>query len=107
MTDKPLLESGTVTPIGPALRVQRADDIAWSEDADVLVVGWGAAGACAAIEALAGGASVIVVDRFDGGGASAVSGGVVYAGGGTPFQREAGFADTPQAMFDYLKHEVN
>jgi len=104
---KPSPEPGTVTPIEPALRVQHADEIAWSESTDVLVVGWGAAGACAAIEARAAGASVIVVDRFGGGGASALSGGVVYAGGGTPFQREAGFEDTPRAMFDYLRREVN
>jgi len=76
-------EGDTVTPIGPALEVARADDVDWSDCTDVLVVGWGAAGACAAIEARAAGASVIVVDRFEGGGASALSGGVVYAGGGT------------------------
>lgn len=98
------------TPIAPALVVDDADELAWSDSADVVVVGWGAAGACAAIEARegsAGAASVIVIDRFEGGGASALSGGVVYAGGGTPYQRQAGFDDTPEAMFDYLRHEVN
>ena len=74
--------------------------------AGIVVVGFGAAGACAAIEAADAGADVIVLDRFDGGGATALSGGVVYAGGGTTQQREAGIADTPQAMFDYLSHEV-
>jgi 3-oxo-5alpha-steroid 4-dehydrogenase len=97
----------TVTPILPALQVGHADELPWAESADVLVVGWGAAGASAAIEARAQGASVIVIDRFGGGGASALSGGVVYAGGGTAQQREAGQADSPQAMFDYLQHEVN
>ena len=100
-------DGGTVTPIAPALEVAHAGEIAWSETADVLVVGWGAAGACAAIEARGNGASVIVVDRFGGGGASTLSGGVVYAGGGTPYQRAAGFDDSPQAMFDYLQHEVD
>lgn len=97
----------TVTPIAPALEVSHPDDVRWSDSADVVVVGWGAAGACAAIEARAAGASVLVIDRFEGGGASALSGGVVYAGGGTPYQRQAGFEDTPEAMADYLRHEVN
>jgi len=49
---------------------------------------------------------VLVVDRGSGGGASAMSGGVLYAGGGTCIQREAGVEDTPQNMFDYLKMET-
>lgn len=100
-------DKNTVTPIEPTLEVAYADEIAWSDAADVVVVGWGAAGACAAIEARSARASVIVIDRFGGGGASTLSGGVVYAGGGTPYQRQAGFDDSPQAMFDYLQHEVN
>lgn len=98
--------TSTVTPVEPALEVGQGGDLAWDDEADVVVVGWGAAGACAAIEARTAGASVLVVDRFGGGGASVLSGGVVYAGGGTPWQREAGFDDSPQAMFDYLRHEV-
>ncbi len=74
--------------------------------ADVVVVGFGAAGACAAIEASDAGADVLVVDRFEGGGATALSGGVVYAGGGTSVQREAGVEDTPEAMLAYLEREV-
>ncbi len=101
------VSGGTVTPIDAALEVGDADELEWSDSADVAVVGWGAAGACAAIEAAHGGASTIVVDRFGGGGASTLSGGVVYAGGGTQYQRQAGFDDSPQAMFDYLRHEVN
>ena len=97
----------TVTPIAPALEVDDASAVDWSDSFDVVVVGWGAAGACAAIEARATGASVLVIDRFDGGGASALSGGVVYAGGGTPYQQQAGFTDSPEAMADYLRHEVN
>lgn len=97
----------TVTPVEPPLEVADAAEVNWADEADVLVVGWGAAGACAAIEARSRGASVIVFDRFEGGGASALSGGVVYAGGGTPYQRQAGFEDSPDAMFDYLRREVN
>ena len=78
----------------------------WDDEADVVVVGFGGAGACAAIEAVDHGASVLAVDRFDGGGATAISGGVVYAGGGTWYQRQAGFDDTVDAMQDYLRLET-
>lgn len=78
----------------------------WDAEADVVVVGFGAAGACAAIEAAEAGADVLVLDRFLGGGASAISGGVVYAGGGTPQQREAGIEDTPEQMLAYLRLET-
>ncbi len=75
-------------------------------EADVVIVGFGAAGACAALEASAAGAGVLVLDRFSGGGATALSGGVVYAGGGTLQQRQAGVADSVDAMFRYLSTEV-
>lgn len=79
---------------------------AWDIEVDVVVVGFGAAGAVAAIEAASHGADVLVIDRFGGGGATALSGGVVYAGGGTAQQLAAGVADSPDAMFDYLATEV-
>ena len=75
-------------------------------DFDVVVVGFGMAGACAAISAAESGAKVLVIDRGLGGGASTLSGGIVYAGGGTPYQQEAGFEDTAENMFDYLHQEV-
>lgn len=75
------------------------------EVADVVVVGFGAAGAAAAIEAAESGASVIAVDRWGRGGASARSGGVVYLGGGTPQQHAAGFTDDPDSMARYLALE--
>ncbi|MBS0465973.1 MAG: FAD-binding protein [Proteobacteria bacterium] len=98
--------SSTVTPIAPPLLVASAQELQWSSSADVVVVGWGAAGACAALQARQEGSDVLVIDRFEGGGASALSGGVVYAGGGTAQQHEAGFTDSPEAMHAYLRHEV-
>lgn len=89
-----------------ALRVNSADQLPWDDRCDLLVVGFGGAGACAAIEAAGRGLSVLALDRFEGGGASALSGGVVYAGGGTPYQRQAGYEDTSDAMFNYLRQEV-
>lgn len=73
---------------------------------DVIVVGGGVSGICAAVSAAENGASVVVLDRAFGGGASAISGGVVYAGGGTRHQVAAGFDDTPDNMFRYLRREV-
>jgi 3-oxo-5alpha-steroid 4-dehydrogenase len=75
-------------------------------EATVVIVGFGAAGACAAIEAAESGADVLVVDRFTGGGATAISGGIVYAGGGTRQQRAAGIKDNPEMMYAYLRQET-
>lgn len=73
---------------------------------DVIVVGYGVAGATAALEAIDAGARVLVLDRGYGGGASGLSGGVVYAGGGTTHQRAAGLNDSPDNMYRYLRQEV-
>ncbi|BDB26472.1 FAD-binding protein [Cupriavidus sp. P-10] len=96
----------SVTPVYAPLRLDDPDAHRWQAVCDAVVVGFGAAGACAALEAAHGGARVIVAERFEGGGASATSGGVVYAGGGTSYQAAAGYADTPQAMADYLRQEA-
>ncbi|MGE2834724.1 FAD-binding protein [Mycobacterium sp. SMC-4] len=73
---------------------------------DVIVVGFGAAGAAAAIEAADRGARVLVLDRGYGGGATAYSGGIVYAGGGTAEQRAGGYQDSVDNMRAYLTQEV-
>ena len=78
----------------------------WDDVVDVLIVGFGAAGACAAIEAADQGLDVLVLERFNGGGATKNSGGIIYAGGGTQTQKEAGVQDTPENMCQYLKLEV-
>ena len=79
---------------------------AWDDEADVVVVGFGGAGVSAAIEAAQNGARVVVLDRFHGGGATAASGAIIYAGGGTPYQQAAGYDDTPEEMYRYLKLEI-
>jgi len=78
-----------------------------TETYDVIIVGFGAAGAAAAIEAADNGAKVLVLDRAYGGGASALSGGVIYAGGGTEQQKAAGYQDTVDNLYAYLKKEVD
>lgn len=70
---------------------------------DVLVVGCGIAGACAAISAAEAGASVLVVERAGApGGSSALSGGELYLGGGTTVQKACGFEDTADEMYAFL-----
>ena len=75
----------------------------WDRRTDVLVIGLGCAGACAALEAAATGADVLALERASaGGGTSALSGGVLYMGGGTAVQKAAGFDDSPEEMWKYL-----
>jgi 3-oxo-5alpha-steroid 4-dehydrogenase len=93
-------------PADPPLVLTKSTDGSWDQEADVIVVGFGGAGACAALEAKAQGARVLVLDRVHGGGATAISGGVFYAGGGTHIQREAGVDDDADQMFRYLSLEV-
>jgi succinate dehydrogenase/fumarate reductase flavoprotein subunit len=70
---------------------------------DVLIAGSGAAGACAAIEARQAGASVLLIESLPQfGGSSAMSAGVVYAGGGTALQRALKVEDSPEEMFRFL-----
>ena len=89
-------------------RIERAEDVGrFHEEADVVVVGLGAAGASAALEAAATGADTLVLERAGGGGGtSAMSGGVLYLGGGTALQKACGFEDTPDAMHAYLMASV-
>jgi succinate dehydrogenase/fumarate reductase flavoprotein subunit len=75
----------------------------WDDEADVVIVGLGIAGVCAALEARAAGADVLAVERAAlGGGTSALSGGLIYLGGGTPVQKQTGFEDSAEQMFAYL-----
>ncbi|AUM12351.1 FAD-binding protein [Ketobacter alkanivorans] len=93
------------TGVEPAL-IAEENSLQWHSAFDVLVVGLGAAGVSAAIEAADRGASVAFIDRFEGGGTTARSGSVMYAGGGTALQKKLGVEDTPDNMFNCLRHEV-
>ena len=78
----------------------------FAESADVVVIGFGAAGLCAAIAAREQGAEVVALDRANGGGSTALSGGIIYAGGGTAVQKQAGVSDSFEQMLTYLRLEV-
>ncbi|MFC7050079.1 FAD-binding protein [Emcibacter nanhaiensis] len=93
--------------INEPLKLRSPADLKWDQTHDVLIVGFGGAGVTAALEARDQGADVAIVDRFSGGGATAICGNVIYAGGGTHIQQEAGVEDTPEDMFKYLKAETS
>jgi len=72
-------------------------------DADVLIVGGGLAGLCAAFEAARAGAQVVLLEKTSAcGGSSALSGGF-YAFAGTDLQRAAGIEDSDLLLFDDLR----
>ena len=99
--------SETSNRIEPARVVDDADGESWDASCDVLVVGVGLAGVSAALRSAEDKSlDVIAIDRFSGGGASKLSGGVVYMGGGTKAQKECGVEDTPENMANYLSFET-
>lgn len=75
----------------------------WDDAADVIVVGFGAAGSCAAIEARELGADVLVLERASGvSGTTCAATGHFYLGGGTRPQLANGYQDTADEMFEYM-----
>jgi predicted oxidoreductase len=78
-------------------------DLSWDMEADVVVIGSGAAGLPAAIVAIDSGASVIVVEaNYDVGGHAIMSGGNTPLGGGTSAQKKYGIVDSPDIVFSDL-----
>lgn len=79
------------------------NDMQWDDETDVIVVGFGAAGSCAAIEASEAGAQVLVLERGSGiSGTTCAAAGHFYLGGGTRPQLANGIEDSVEAMFNYL-----
>ena len=75
----------------------------WSDDVDVLVIGFGIGGGCAAVSAAAAGARVLVLERAAAaGGTTSIAGGHFYLGGGTAVQQATGHPDSPEEMYKYL-----
>jgi 3-oxo-5alpha-steroid 4-dehydrogenase len=97
----------TGTMIYPPLDIDNPEAIGWDDTCDMLVVGLGLAGAAAALKGSElGGMDIVLVDRFTGGGTSSLSGGVVYAGGGTRVQKEVGVDDTVENLEAYMAYEA-
>lgn len=99
-----MFRDGTL-PVEAPLVLSDPANVDWDGECEVLVIGYGAAGAAAAIAAREAGADARIVERFEGGGATARSGGIIYLGGGTPYQRKHGYEDSADAMFRYLRNE--
>lgn len=93
------------TEVPPPLAQDEALSAATQHDhTDVVVVGFGVAGACAALRAAETGADVVLVERAGvSGGTSALSTGQLYLGGGTAVQEATGFADSAEEMRRYLE----
>lgn len=83
--------------------VAAADVSDWSDEFDVVVVGFGIAGGCAAVSAAAAGARVLVLERAAAaGGTTSMAGGHFYLGGGTAVQQATGHDDSAEEMYLYL-----
>jgi succinate dehydrogenase/fumarate reductase flavoprotein subunit len=75
----------------------------YSDDVDVVVIGFGIGGGCAAVSAAAAGARVLVLERAAvAGGTTALAGGHFYLGGGTAVQQATGHPDSAEEMYKYL-----
>lgn len=98
---KLLIVGGTAT-VTSTIMAWRWPRMHWDEVADLVIVGFGAAGTAGAIEAADHGASVIILEKMPiGGGTTLMSGGTIYASE-TSIQREAGIRDSAEEMFKLL-----
>lgn len=70
------LAAAMALPVAGVRAVELTKDTKWDKEADVVILGYGGAGACAAIEAHDAGAKVLILEKLpEGGGNTAVSSG--------------------------------
>jgi 3-oxo-5alpha-steroid 4-dehydrogenase len=77
----------------------------WDIETDIAIIGFGGAGASAAIEAADAGAKVSIFELASAsGGSTALSSAEIYMGGngGTPVQKACGYEDDTENMVNYL-----
>jgi fumarate reductase flavoprotein subunit len=101
-----ILSGSTLTGCSPDdSGAQQKGTIEWDEYADIIIVGGGGAGFCAAIEAADTGSSVLILEKNAYcGGSTALSGGMILAAK-TDWQVEIrGFADDDPA--DFAKQQI-
>lgn len=83
--------------------VPESEILRWDHEADVVIAGYGVAGAAAAVEAARVGVDVLVLERTGSwGGAASMAGGFIYLGGGTSLQKACGFTDSVDNMAAFL-----
>lgn len=104
-TESPAAPHGQQARTQP-IRPRRLNEISrWDMETDIAIVGFGGAGACAALEAADAGADVMIFELASAaGGSTALSSAEVYMGGngGTRVQQACGFNDSSEDMFNYL-----
>ena len=84
----------------PAAAQTSSGSVHWDREADIVVIGAGAAGTVAALVAKRAGASVILLEAQPHAGGHAIcSGGHVPLGGGTSFQKKWGIHDSSDLVF--------
>lgn len=88
-------------PSRMAASVARGSD-GWDHETDVLVIGGGLAGHCAALESRAAGARTLLIEKQDRVGGSTVLSGGAMAFAGTDEQADAAVADTDELLFSDL-----
>lgn len=83
----------------------------WDETVDVIVVGSGFAGLCAAYEAHKAGASVVILEKMPTAGGNSIINGGIMGVPGTEIQKRKGIKDSPEQMYNdmmkaglYLNH---
>ena len=82
-----------------ALGRQEVDE--WDRETDVLVIGYGGAGATAAIAAYDAGAEVLVLEKREVGGGTTINSGGFIQAAATSVQEREGIDDTAEAMYEH------
>lgn len=92
--------------LSPSVPRKLKDVSQWDIETDIVIVGFGGAGSCAAIEAADAGSDVIIFElASESGGSTKLSSAEIYMGGngGTPIQRACGFEDSTEDMIKFLE----
>lgn len=93
--------------VGGMALADETSEQAWDRECEVLVCGYGAAGAACAIEAADNGAKVLIIEKAAlPGGSMARCGGAIM-GAGTKVQEALGVTDSADALFDWVNTCVN
>lgn len=102
-----LVIAGVATLPGCSLG-SKGESISWKEEADVVIVGSGFAALSAAIEAVAAGATVKIIEKMPIAGGNSIINGGDFSAAGTKMQAAAGIKDSPEVMLqDMLKAGLN
>src|ERR1043166_5004545 len=85
------------------VRALERGEATWDLQTDVIVIGAGLAGHCAALEAAAADAQVLLIDKQPATGGSSILSGGAIAFAGTDEQAQAGIKDSAELLYDALR----